>query len=92
MMDIKTILVTTDFSDTSTQAFEPALTLADKFGARIILTHVEIQVDSFAIPEHMAMNLDLDSIRAHQLDLGHCHIRSCCWAGRSPPWREADAT
>lgn len=38
---IETILVTTDFSDTSERAFEPALMLARKFGAKIILAHVE---------------------------------------------------
>ena len=68
MTDIKTILVTTDFSDTSEQAFEPALTLSDKFGARIILTHVEADLDVLVVPEHMAVNLDLDSIRVHQME------------------------
>ena len=68
MTDIKTILVTTDFSDTSKQAFEPALALANKFGARIIVTYVENDLDAFVISEHIAVNLDLESIRVHQLE------------------------
>jgi nucleotide-binding universal stress UspA family protein len=40
-MNVRTILVTTDFSDTSKKAFAPARTLAEKFGAKIVLAHVE---------------------------------------------------
>jgi universal stress protein A len=38
---IKKILVTTDFSATAHRAFGPARELAEKFGASIILAHVE---------------------------------------------------
>ena len=66
MKDIKTILLTTDFSETSKEAFEPALTLAGKFGARIIVTYVEDDRQAFVVPDHVAVNLDLESIYAHQ--------------------------
>lgn len=41
MMQIRTVMVTTDFSDTSVVAFGPARVIAEKFGARILLAHVE---------------------------------------------------
>jgi nucleotide-binding universal stress UspA family protein len=41
MNDIKTILVTTDFSETAKKAFGPAEMLARKFGARLVLVCVE---------------------------------------------------
>jgi nucleotide-binding universal stress UspA family protein len=40
-MNVKTILVTTDFSETATKAFAPARTLAEKFGAKVVLAHIE---------------------------------------------------
>jgi nucleotide-binding universal stress UspA family protein len=67
-MECKTILVTTDFSETSKEAFAPASTLAGKFDARIVVTYVEGDRQAFVVPEHVAVNLDLDSIRAHQLE------------------------
>ena len=41
MSSIKTILLTTDFSETSKKAFAPAVTLGEKFGAEILLAYVE---------------------------------------------------
>ena len=41
MPEIKTILLTTDFSDTSKIAFASARELARKFGARILLAYTE---------------------------------------------------
>ena len=41
MDEVKTILVTTDFSDTSKKAFPLARELAERFGAKIIALHVE---------------------------------------------------
>jgi nucleotide-binding universal stress UspA family protein len=40
MKDIKTILLSTDFSEASSKAVEPARMLARKFGAKILLVHV----------------------------------------------------
>lgn len=40
-MNVKTILVTTDFSDTAAKAFPAARTLAEKFGAQLVLAHIE---------------------------------------------------
>jgi len=36
----RTVVVTTDFSDNSTVAVKPAVAIAEKFGARIVLVHV----------------------------------------------------
>jgi len=66
MKDIRTILLTTDFSETSKEAFEPALTLAGKFGARIIVLYVDDDRRAMVVPDHVAVNLDLESIYAHQ--------------------------
>ena len=41
MSRIKTVLVTTDFSDTSYQAFGLASEMAAKFGAKLVLAHIE---------------------------------------------------
>lgn len=41
MSEFKTILLTTDFSETSLHAFGPALSVAEKFGARLLLVYVE---------------------------------------------------
>jgi nucleotide-binding universal stress UspA family protein len=41
MSDFKTILLTTDFSETSLHAFAPALSVAEKFGAKLLLIYVE---------------------------------------------------
>jgi nucleotide-binding universal stress UspA family protein len=36
----RTVVVTTDFSANSTVAIEPAVVIAEKFGARVVLVHV----------------------------------------------------
>ncbi len=36
----RTVVVTTDFSDNSAVAVKPAVAIAEKFGARIVLVHV----------------------------------------------------
>ena len=41
MSRIKTVLVTTDFSETSFRAFGLAAETAEKFGAKLILAHIE---------------------------------------------------
>jgi len=41
MADFKTLVVTTDFSETASEAFAPTLALARKFGARVLLVYVE---------------------------------------------------
>jgi len=40
-MEVRTVLVTTDFSDTAREAFQPAWLLAEKFGAALIVAYVE---------------------------------------------------
>lgn len=50
MREIKTILVTTDFSDTAKAAFPWARDLARRFGAKLILAHVhEDRIPPFVV-------------------------------------------
>jgi nucleotide-binding universal stress UspA family protein len=58
MEDLSTVLVTTDFSDTSKRAFGPALTLARKFGARILVVYVEEDRLPPMVIEYMAVGID----------------------------------
>ena len=41
MTDFRTVLVTTDFSDTSRKAFPLARDVADKYGAKLVAVYVE---------------------------------------------------
>lgn len=53
MADIKSILFPTDFSDYSNRAFGYAASLAEAFGARLIMMHIEEFLESDpANPEH----------------------------------------
>jgi len=58
MQRIETILLTTDFSDTSKRAFAPAVTLARQFGAKILLTYVEEDRLPPLVVEYMAVGVD----------------------------------
>jgi nucleotide-binding universal stress UspA family protein len=59
MVEIKTILFPTDFSDYSNKAFPYAATLAKAFGARIILMHVaELEEEDPANPRHTFPAID----------------------------------
>jgi len=55
---IQKILLTTDFSDTSKRAFGPAVTLARKFGAKILLTYVEEDRLPPLVVEYMAVGVE----------------------------------
>ena len=57
MDDIRRILVTTDFSDTSKLALGPARTLAKRFGARIVLAHVVEDALPPLVAEYMAVGV-----------------------------------
>jgi nucleotide-binding universal stress UspA family protein len=53
MRDFKTILFATDFSESSNHAFDYALSLTKKFGARLILMHVinePVDLRGFYVP------------------------------------------
>ena len=53
MSDFSTILVAVDFSDSSDNAFQMALTLAEKFSAQLIILHVinePIDLRGFYVP------------------------------------------
>jgi len=57
MDDIRRILVTTDFSETSKRALAPARTLARRFGARIVLAHVVEDTLPPLVAEYMAVGV-----------------------------------
>ena len=58
MKDLRTILVTTDLSETSALAFEAAATLARKFGAAVIVVYVvEDQLPAY-MDEFTAVPID----------------------------------
>jgi nucleotide-binding universal stress UspA family protein len=58
MKDIRTILLTTDFSETSKRAFPAALTMARQFGAKLLLAHVEVDRLPPLVIEYMAVGVD----------------------------------
>jgi nucleotide-binding universal stress UspA family protein len=66
MEAIRSMLLTTDFSDTSAKAFATARSLAAKFGARIIVVHVEDDRVSPLLVEYMAVGLE--SLRRRQVE------------------------
>ena len=61
-MQINTVLLTTDLSDLSRQAFEPAMTLAEKFGAKVIVAHVEDDHYLSMVSDHVAVSLDVEHV------------------------------
>jgi len=58
MKDLRNILVTTDLSDTSTEAIEPALALARKFDASILVAYVEEDRLPPLVVEYVAVGID----------------------------------
>lgn len=66
MQRIERILLTTDFSETSKRAFAPAVMLAKKFGAAILLTYVEEDRLPPLVVEYMAVGVD--EILGQQMD------------------------
>jgi nucleotide-binding universal stress UspA family protein len=58
MERIRTILLTTDFSETSKRAFAPAVMLAQKFGAKILLAYVEEDRLPPLVIEYMAVGVE----------------------------------
>jgi nucleotide-binding universal stress UspA family protein len=66
MDKLRSILLTTDFSETSAEAFPAATGLAARFGARITVVHVEDDRVSPLLVEYMAVGLE--SIRQRQVE------------------------
>ncbi len=58
MKTLKTILVTTDFSETSKAAFVPARMLAEKFEAKLLVVYVEEDKVPPLLLEYTAVSLD----------------------------------
>jgi len=75
MRDVRTILVTTDFSETSRRAFEPAMTLARKFGAKILLAYVEEDRLPPLVIEYMAVGVE--DILTKQADQAGDRLQEC---------------
>lgn len=63
---VRTILLTTDFSETSARAVTAARELARRYGARIHLLHVEDDRVSPLVVEYMAVGLE--GLRQRQVD------------------------
>ena len=80
MYDIKTILLTTDFSDTAATAVEPAVSLARRFGARLVLTFVEEDRLPPLVVEYMAVGVEdvlsqqVDRARARLEEFAAAHL------------------
>jgi len=58
MFEIRTILLTTDFSDTSIKALGPAQALASRFGAKIVVAYVEEDRLPPLVVEYMAVGIE----------------------------------
>ena len=58
MKEIRKILLTTDFSETSARAFEAAEALAGKSGAELIVLHIEDDRFPPLVVEYMAVGLE----------------------------------
>jgi universal stress protein A len=64
MKDFKVILLTTDFSDVAKRATEPALAIAKRFGARLLVLYVvEDRLPPF-VDEYTGISLE-DILEAH---------------------------
>ena len=61
-MDINTVLLATDLSELSRAAFEPAIDLAQKFGAKIVVTYVEDDHYLSMVSDHVAVGLSAEHI------------------------------
>jgi nucleotide-binding universal stress UspA family protein len=72
MYDIKTILLTTDFSDTAARAVEPAVALARRFGARLVLTFVEEDRLPPLVVEYMAVGVE--DVLSQQVDRARARL------------------
>ena len=62
MLKINTILLTTDLSPTSGAAFEAATTLAEKFGAIIIVAYIEDDHYLNMVSDHVAVSMDVEQV------------------------------
>ncbi|NMC73997.1 MAG: universal stress protein [Geobacteraceae bacterium] len=78
MKDFSTILFATDFSEISEYAFDYALTLAKKFGSRLILMHVinePVDLRGFYVP-----HISFDSLEQEISDAAASMMEKFCAA------------
>ena len=73
-MDINTVLLATDFSEISRTAFEAAIDLAQKFGAKIVVTHVEDDHYLSMVSDHVAVGLSTEHIWKVQYEYSKTHL------------------
>jgi nucleotide-binding universal stress UspA family protein len=73
MAKFETILLTTDFSETSKSAFSYALRLAEKFDSRIVVAYVEEDKLPPLVVEYTAVGLD--EIMRDQQEQAHGRLR-----------------
>jgi nucleotide-binding universal stress UspA family protein len=66
MSEFQTILLTTDFSDTSRLALQPTRALVQRFGARVVLVHVEEDRLPPLVVEYMAVGVE--EMLTHQVE------------------------
>ena len=74
MLQINTVLLTTDLSETSRQAFEPAMTLAEKFGAKVIVAHIEDDHYLSMVSDHVAVSMDVEHVWKVQHELSKTRL------------------
>ena len=74
MMQINTILLTTDLSEVSRRAFEPAMTIAEKFGAKVIVAHIEDDHYLSMVSDHVAVSLDAERVWEMQHELSKTRL------------------
>ena len=74
MMQINTVLLTTDLSEASGQAFEPAMTLAEKFGAKVIVAHIEDDHYLSMVSDHVVVSMDVEHVWEVQRELSKTRL------------------
>jgi nucleotide-binding universal stress UspA family protein len=67
MDEMKTILVTTDFSDTSKKAFSAARGLAKKYGAKVVVAYVEEDRPPTMVMEFADVGIEQIMVRQREL-------------------------
>jgi nucleotide-binding universal stress UspA family protein len=74
-MEINTVLLTTDFSDTSRAAFGPAIDLAKKYGAKIVVTYVEDDHYLNMVSDHVAVGMDAEHVWKVQHEVSESRLK-----------------
>ena len=73
-MEINTVLLTTDFSDTSRAAFDPAIDLAQKYGAKVVVMYVEDDHYLSMVSDHVAIGMDAEHVWKVQHEISEARL------------------